>query len=141
MSVNGGNNRFAALLDRVDPFLEGQDFAVQVSTLVRAAADHHCRSGRQVGTGREAFARGLDHHHSDVAIVGQILEVSREDREKIEIHGVVLLRPVESQPGDSTFIFDNKRLGRLHRSFPRAGKTITASIGKPVVGVKPAGIF
>jgi hypothetical protein len=29
----------------------------------------------------------------------------------------VLLGTVESQPGDSTIIFDNKRLGRLHCHF------------------------
>ncbi|MNW90147.1 hypothetical protein D3C86_194500 [compost metagenome] len=124
ITLNGSDDRFAAVVDGVERGLQGQNFFTQQARVaanvfaqfVGDAGEHH-----QVDAGGKVFTVAAEHHHAHFVGVVDPLEDLDDLAPECRVHRVDLFRTIDLHMGDVVGQFDAEGGVLSHGSDPLPG--------------------
>ncbi|MNX88184.1 hypothetical protein D3C86_1201440 [compost metagenome] len=131
VTLNGRKHRFAAVIDRIERRLQGEDLAPQqarIAAHVLAQFIGHTGQHHQVDPRGEMLACPAQDHHTHFIGVVDPLEDLDDFAPERGVHRVDLLRTVDLHMGDFIDQFDVERSVLRHANDPFAGKNEARTI-------------
>ncbi|MNQ73775.1 hypothetical protein D3C85_885180 [compost metagenome] len=131
VTLNGRKHRFAAVIDRIERRLQGEDLAPQqarIASDVLAQLIGHAGQHHQVDPRGEMLACPAEDHHAHFIGVVDPLEDLDDLAPERGVHRVDLLRTVDLHMGDFIDQFDVERSVLRHANDPFAGKNEARTI-------------